>query len=1054
MKFIPISLLFGVVLFAGTASAANPQLATQPSDLLALQAPSAAQPSTRAWFGINERVSVRSPESAARSYLTRNADRFGGRDVVAALELDAIRESRGGTHVTFRQVVDNIPVYRGEVRVHLNRDGLITATSSSVRPVDHRPRVDATLSVNEARRIAATTIGGLSRRAQPRAELMLYVDPVNSATRPAWVVHHSSLDPLGDWEVVVDAFDGSVLALDNRMAFEHGEGLVFDPDPLTTAEATYDDPGFTDNNDADTPELTAERVPTLLRDISFHDNVYWLEGPYVEIVDFEPPTVTPVSSATLNGFTFTRSQSGFEDVCAYAHIDGMQRHLRGLGFTNLQDAPIPVDAHAANGQDLSYYSPEFNRLGFGEGGVDDAEDADVLRHEYGHALHHDAVGGDLWGVDVRSIAEGLCDYWAATLSARTSDFRDNWVYNWDGHNSFWDGRVMTTSRTYPDDWADNLYDNGTIWANSLWIMRGQLEPDVADDIVAQSMYYLTPGIDPETAAQGMLQAEDDLYGGQYRSIVYHAFAVKGFLVETGTLAGTITDDLSGDPIPNATVEVDAGEFYSGESNASGEYEIPGIPIGEWPVTISATGYRGEETNALIEWETVTTLDAALSPYVASVAIDSLNLFTYIGANADSNFTISSFDGALNYLIRAEPEGVSPVTPYELHNFVDPPLPDGGEVRGLTFLDGRFYVLWDNQPDDHWVYVFDDNGFQIGGYAQPRSGPQPLYGLTNDGTNLASIDNGQITLFTTGGQVVGSISDVGADYRWITKQTDSDWFWCATEDGDIRAWDLNFGQTYGPFASGLPVSGLAWDAGREDRTSLVLLVNDGQNAPQVRFVHPDTGALSDDTHELYPNEPLATSGAAVFTGLQQGVDFRYFATMREDVAGYRVQLHRIRWTVPYLTFDPQFGYMTANSTESVAVHAESDELDADDYEATIYLFFPLGGQPLEIPFTLRVTSVAADDPGVGQPAMFDVTAPSPNPCNAATVLTVTVPHSGEVSLTVYDILGRQVDQRVWMQNAGSRRVTWTPAPGLASGVFLLRVQADGFAPTVRKVVVVK
>ncbi|MCB2213412.1 carboxypeptidase regulatory-like domain-containing protein [bacterium] len=1054
MKTIPISVLLSVALLAGTASAANPQLAPQPSDLLALQARSAAQPSTRAWFGLNEPMSSRSPESAARNYLASNADRFGGQDIVTTLELTSIRESRGGTHVTFRQTVDNIPVYHGEVRVHLNRDGLIAAASSSVRPVDHAPRTDATLSGDEARRIAARVVGGASRTTRPRINSFIFVDSATSNASPAWVVHHSSVDPLGDWEVVIDAFDGTILALDNRMAFEHGEGLVFDPDPLTTAEATYDDPGFTDNNDADTPELSAERVPTLLRDITFHDNAYWLEGPYVEIVDFEAPAINPVSSATLNGFTFTRSQSGFEDVCAYAHIDEMQRHLRTLGFTNLQDAPITVDAHAANGQDLSYYSPEFNRLGFGEGGVDDAEDADVLRHEYGHALHHDAVGGDLWGVDVRSIAEGLCDYWAATLSARTSDFRDNWVYNWDGHNSFWDGRVMTTSRSYPDDWADNLYDNGTIWANSLWIMRGELDPDIADAIVAQSMYYLTPGIDPEAAAQGMLQAEDDLFDGNYRATVYHAFAVKGFLVETGTLAGMISDDLSGDPVAGATVEVDAGEVLSGESNASGEYEISDIPVGEWPVTIRATGYRGEESSALIELETVTTLDAALSPYVASVNVDSLNLFTYIGANADSNFTISSFDDDLYYLVRAEPEGVNPVTPYELHNFVDPPLPDGGEVRGLTFLDDRFYVLWDNPPDEHWVYVFDDNGFLTGGFTQPVTGPDPFYGLTDDGTDLYSIDNGQIVQFTTSGQVVATMDGLDDDIRWITHAPDTGWLWCATEDGTVTAWDMDIGFQWGPYESELPLHGLTWDAGREDRTSLVLLVNDGTNAPQVRFMHPGYGTLSDESYELYPNEPLATSGAAVFTGLQQGVDFRYFATMREDVAGYRVQLHRIRWTVPYLTFDPQFGYMTANSTETVAVHADSDDLDADDYAATISLFFPLGGQPLEIPFTLRVTSVAADDPGAEQPAAFAVTAPSPNPCNTATVLTVMVPHPGEVSLAVYDILGRQVDQRVWMQNAGTRRVTWTPAPGLASGVFLLRVQADGFAPTMRKVVVVK
>jgi hypothetical protein len=36
-----------------------------------------------------------------------------------------------------------------------------------------------------------------------------------------------------------------------------------------------------------------------------------------------------------------------------------------------------------------------DRLAFGEGGVDDAEDVDVVLHEYGHAIQHDTVPG--WG---------------------------------------------------------------------------------------------------------------------------------------------------------------------------------------------------------------------------------------------------------------------------------------------------------------------------------------------------------------------------------------------------------------------------------------------------------------------------------------------------------------------------------------------------------------------------------------------------------------------------------------------------------------------------------
>ena len=40
--------------------------------------------------------------------------------------------------------------------------------------------------------------------------------------------------------------------------------------------------------------------------------------------------------------------------------------------------------HGFNGADNSSYSPGTGRLQFGEGGVDDAEDSDVVHHELGH----------------------------------------------------------------------------------------------------------------------------------------------------------------------------------------------------------------------------------------------------------------------------------------------------------------------------------------------------------------------------------------------------------------------------------------------------------------------------------------------------------------------------------------------------------------------------------------------------------------------------------------------------------------------------------------------
>ena len=55
----------------------------------------------------------------------------------------------------------------------------------------------------------------------------------------------------------------------------------------------------------------------------------------------------------------------------------------------------------------------------GKGGVDDAEDAEVILHEYGHAIQDSQQVPFGYGASLEagSIGEGFADYWAVTVSA-------------------------------------------------------------------------------------------------------------------------------------------------------------------------------------------------------------------------------------------------------------------------------------------------------------------------------------------------------------------------------------------------------------------------------------------------------------------------------------------------------------------------------------------------------------------------------------------------------------------------------------------------------------
>ena len=81
-----------------------------------------------------------------------------------------------------------------------------------------------------------------------------------------------------------------------------------------------------------------------------------------------------------------------------------------------------------------------------------------------------------------------------------------------------------------------------------------------------------------------------------------------------------------------------------------------------------------------------------------------------------------------------------------------------------------------------------------------------------------------------------------------------------------------------------------------------------------------------------------------------------------------------------------------------------------------------------------------------PNTFSLEQNYPNPFNPSTVIKYGVPVESHVSLTVFDMLGKEVSVLVnERKNAGVHQVTFD-ASRLSSGVYLYRLQAGDFVAT--------
>ncbi|HLJ75057.1 MAG TPA: hypothetical protein VKU62_10755, partial [Thermoanaerobaculia bacterium] len=286
------------------------------------------------------------------------------------LRVDYTRESLTATHIHYQQYIDGIPVIGGERVESISHDGKRTFSETLAKPSSSRI---AALSTNV-----------------PVAGDLVYLN-MNGEARLASRVFVEE-QPHRKYANYYDATTGALLRSDPL--FWSVQGRVFVANPV----AKLNRPDLQDQNDA------ASAVPPeaySIVDLPELAPTGMLAGPNVRIIDTEQPFTTHADAT--QPLMFDRSQQPFEEVNAYYHIDRSERYLQSLGFTGskrIVPYALPVDPHAANGTDNSFFvidSPGMGTLYFGDGGTDDAEDPDIMLHEFGHAIQESIAPGAFGG---------------------------------------------------------------------------------------------------------------------------------------------------------------------------------------------------------------------------------------------------------------------------------------------------------------------------------------------------------------------------------------------------------------------------------------------------------------------------------------------------------------------------------------------------------------------------------------------------------------------------------------------------------------------------------
>jgi hypothetical protein len=329
--------------------------------------------------------------------------------------------------------------------------------------------------------------------------------------------------------VLLTLFTSGALAGKEGPGISTGMGQVFSPNPV----ASLGDQSLTDQKDADYPALHDAYQTVVLTDL---DGSGYLRGKWANI---RSETGKPAFSST-NTFIYTRDDDRFEQVMAYYWVTEAQNYIRSLGFGTGKYPPINMESQDIRinqwGIDNSYSWDKHDVLRFGKGGVDDAEDAEVILHEYGHAIQDSQVTPFGFGLSVEagSIGEGFGDYFAVTVSdviAPTGD--PACVADWDSV-SYTSGTPHCLRRVdqdlhYPEDLNGSVHHDGQIWSRALWDIRNKLGHVKADTIILQAQFSFAPDTSMPAAAQATVDTAAVLYNSGVANQVRQAFVDRGIL---------------------------------------------------------------------------------------------------------------------------------------------------------------------------------------------------------------------------------------------------------------------------------------------------------------------------------------------------------------------------------------------------------------------------------------------------------------------------------------------------------------------------------------------
>ncbi len=500
-------------------------------------------------------------------------------------------------------------------------------------------------------------------------------------------------------------------------------------------------------------------------------------------------------------------------------------------------------------------------------------------------------------------------------------------------------------------------------------------------------------------------------------------------VSAGGIEGTVTDLLTGLPIPDVNVDfVEADKSVQTEQN--GFYSLR-TNEGSHTIIFSKPGYFSDTLSVTLPSGPSITQDVILDPNLADieVSVDSLSMILPINTIATTDFVISNVgpSGRLDYLI----DDING----PIYKIINRPLrPNTIDFKNFNFKHNLTNISH-IEPEN---YTFNPDG---------------LLGDT------IIVDPAGDLIFGSGGDVIGLFStvtstDITFEIEFLNNINTDSAFAVLALDMDF---DPNTGAFPGGFGFNIPAQNIGSEfdilvdvSGGIFGLPLTFIIFEGSNSPGGgQFIFQ--GNISVNANILSITFPLSAINddpnmlVAGFTGhIDPNIGIITSIDYLPDVGNGTIGVNPFG-DLPWLALSLTGGTLFGGESDLVTVTFDTNDLEKSGVFSGIILI--TSNDPDEsvvaIPVTLLTEPVIGIDDNSLIPKVFSLEQNYPNPFNPSTTIKYQIPGLSFVTIKVYDVLGSEIATLVNEEKPIGNFEIEFDATGLPSGVYIYRLTSGSF-----------